>query len=316
MTTVRPGSLRARPPARRGPRRAARTARTSATTSAARAGRIRAGRSSSALGGVRQPGQSRRPRSGVQPPGGARAARPVPARNGPSEAQAWPVDLGRRRRVDQPAAGLEPPDGVGVVPVRDRQLAGERQPQGVDVDIRGTEISATSSGRSSSPTENFTNGSSSFQRSSLRYDLRKMSLMGGAKWAQQISASDGSRINVIRSRARRRPSRTRSHDVTPSRSARSMGARPSSASHASTSAAAHGRRPGGDGHGGQSTRDRRNSPGARRPSRVREPVPRLLRGAACHPRRWLVGVRPTGVRRAMHAACGPPCPPDRIVRAV
>src|SRR5689334_22312395 len=53
-----------------------------------------------------------------------------------------------------------------------------------------------------------------------------------------MSASAGSRMTVTRSEARRRPSRRRSHDVTPSRSARSRGARPSSASQASTSAGA------------------------------------------------------------------------------
>jgi Na+/melibiose symporter-like transporter len=41
-------------------------------------------------------------------------------------------------------------------------------------------ISTASSGRSSSATENLANGNSSFQRSSRRYDLRNMSLMGGA----------------------------------------------------------------------------------------------------------------------------------------
>ena len=40
--------------------------------------------------------------------------------------------------------------------------------------------STASSGRPSSPTENLANGNSSFQRSSLRYDLRNMSLIGGA----------------------------------------------------------------------------------------------------------------------------------------
>ncbi len=40
--------------------------------------------------------------------------------------------------------------------------------------------STASSGRSSSATENLANGNSSFQRSSRRYDLRNMSLIGGA----------------------------------------------------------------------------------------------------------------------------------------
>ena len=41
-------------------------------------------------------------------------------------------------------------------------------------------ISTARSGRSSSATENLANGNSSFQRSSWRYDLRNMSLIGGA----------------------------------------------------------------------------------------------------------------------------------------
>ena len=40
--------------------------------------------------------------------------------------------------------------------------------------------STASSGRSSSATENLANGNSSFQRSRRRYDLRNMSLIGGA----------------------------------------------------------------------------------------------------------------------------------------
>ena len=99
-------------------------------------------------------------------------------------------------------------------------------------------------GRSSSPTPNFANGNSSFQRSSLRYDLRNMSLMGGAKWAQTMSASDGSRITVTRRSKRRRPSSTRSQEAIPSRSARSRASRPSSASQRSTSAGRTGGAPG------------------------------------------------------------------------
>ena len=120
--------------------------------------------------------------------------------------------------------------------------------------------SATSSGRSSSPTENLTNGSSSFQRRSLRYERRKPSLMGGAKCAQQISASAGSRMSVMRRAARRRPSRTRSHDVTPSRSARSRGSSPSSESQASTSAGAHADARGAEDMARESTRGAGNGP--------------------------------------------------------
>ncbi len=69
--------------------------------------------------------------------------------------------------MDQPPA-LSHADGVRVVAVRDRELAGEREPQRVRGSRCATGISATSSGRSSSPIENLTNGSSSFQRSSLR----------------------------------------------------------------------------------------------------------------------------------------------------
>jgi hypothetical protein len=60
-----------------------------------------------------------------------------------------------------------------------------------------TEISVARTGRSSSAKENFTNGYSSFQRSSFRYDFRNASPIGGAKWTQQIRARPGSRISVI-----------------------------------------------------------------------------------------------------------------------
>src|SRR4051812_3291467 len=60
--------------------------------------------------------------------------------------------------------------------------------------------------------------------------------MGGAYCAQQITPIDGSRMIVTRRSKRRRPSRTRSQLAIPSRSARSVGVNPRSASQSSTSA--------------------------------------------------------------------------------
>jgi hypothetical protein len=64
-------------------------------------------------------------------------------------------------------------------PVGDRELACQRQPERVAARLCDR-ISTSSIGRSSSLMENFTNGSSSFQRRNWRNDLRKASPIGGA----------------------------------------------------------------------------------------------------------------------------------------
>ena len=78
-------------------------------------------------------------------------------------------------------------------------------------------------GRPSSATENFASGKSSFQRSSVRYDLRRPSPRGGARCAQTIAPIAGSRIRVVRRSRRTRPSSVRSHATMPSRSSAGSG---------------------------------------------------------------------------------------------
>ena len=152
-----------------------------------------------------------------------------------------PVEQGRvarrpGRSVGDAAADPDPLLRLVEEPVGDAEDPGDARDRARRRLRRSIGTSTASSGRSSSLTENLANGNSSFQRSSLRYDFRNMSLIGGAYCAQQMIASAGSRMTVTRRSNRRRPSRTRSQLAIPSRSARSSGARPSSANHRSTSA--------------------------------------------------------------------------------
>ena len=153
--------------------------------------------------------------------------------------QQGPVARRSSRLVGDLPAEPQPVRGLLEQPVRDAHDACQRQPELTSVGGTGASAmgsSIVSRGRSSSLTANLANGSSSFQRRSLRYDLRNMSLIGGANWAQQMSARVGSRMIVTRRSNRRRPSSTRSQLAIPSRSPRSTGSSPRSESQRSTSA--------------------------------------------------------------------------------
>ena len=134
-----------------------------------------------------------------------------------------PVDPDPRRRLlEQPIADRERrarvPDRAR--PDRGSGSAARRRASGARP--RPARTSRTGTRRSSGAGAGTTCGSAS--------------PIGGAKWTQQMSASSGSRIRVTGRSNRRRPSRRRSHDVTPSRSDRASGRSPSSSSQRSMSA--------------------------------------------------------------------------------
>ena len=68
---------------------------------------------------------------------------------------------------------------------------GEGEAERVGVERRRSGARPRGPGARPRATENLANGNSSFQRSSRRYDLRNMSLIGGAYCAQQITPRAG-----------------------------------------------------------------------------------------------------------------------------
>ena len=239
-------------------------------------------------------------------------ARAAP-RTGPAAARP-----GRRRRRASGGSTGQPPalsqvDRVGVEAVGDGELAGEREAQRVarrqcvDRELDRQQRPLVLADRELRERQLVVPAQQLPVRLAEAVVDRRREVGPGT-----TSASDGSRISVIRSRARRRPSRTRSHDVTRSRSARSTGVRPRSASHASTSAGATGRRPGGDGHGaavypGTRQRTLSGAPATHTPEVAGSlrSAPAAVIGAG-----WRVGRLRGGRRAAAAAACARPSRPS------